>query len=525
MTKLLSFLLLCHYCLWCVASYSLPKIILSDVLADSGERVFLDEEFKRQRLFHGTNAIVKGIPWVPATDVYSSDISMVEEDFQQLQSMGMNMIRLGVMWPGVEPEPNKYNYTYLSEIKKIVDGASKYGIYTLLDMHQDGISEYFCGEGIPYWAVRQTREFKQGGIGSFPGPFDKLDNATDYYVDKLYPGPNYPRLPSRKACNTKNLGPGWHEVTFQSSNAYEALYKNVDGMLDKWAMFWQTVALYFKGNSNVLGLELINEPFAGDLYADPLIMIPYPNPSSGDRTRLEPAYAKLNAAIRSVDEERLIFFAGTTWDDLGAGFQAAPGGPEFANRSVLAYHYYEPPQENTKFQIKEQVAAARRLGTASFLTETGGGTKGGESIYQAADEKLQSWSYWEYKSFCRESNSTKNGLSQNGLWGACKTGYGPNVYIYRTYAKAVSGNIQSMVFNTTDKTFTLKFETNSACTMCTTEIALSPKQNYPNGLKVEIQPSSLANYSYNPDANPFLLNVTTKPTSNANNITVKITPL
>ena len=31
--------------------------------------------------------------------------------------------------------------------------ASKYGIYTLLDAHQDVLSEKFCGEGIPDWAV------------------------------------------------------------------------------------------------------------------------------------------------------------------------------------------------------------------------------------------------------------------------------------------------------------------------------------------------------------------------------------
>ena len=31
--------------------------------------------------------------------------------------------------------------------------AGKYGIYSLLDMHQDALSDKFCGEGIPDWAV------------------------------------------------------------------------------------------------------------------------------------------------------------------------------------------------------------------------------------------------------------------------------------------------------------------------------------------------------------------------------------
>ena len=39
---------------------------------------------------------------------------------------------------------NLYNYTRAGE---------KYGIYTLLDMHQDVFSGKFCGEGVPDWAV------------------------------------------------------------------------------------------------------------------------------------------------------------------------------------------------------------------------------------------------------------------------------------------------------------------------------------------------------------------------------------
>ena len=31
--------------------------------------------------------------------------------------------------------------------------AAEYGIYTLLDMHQDVLSGKFCGEGAPDWAI------------------------------------------------------------------------------------------------------------------------------------------------------------------------------------------------------------------------------------------------------------------------------------------------------------------------------------------------------------------------------------
>ena len=48
----------------------------------------------------------------------------------------MNVIRLGVLWVGVEPVRGEYNETYLEVIKSIVDKCKSHGIYVLLDSHQ-----------------------------------------------------------------------------------------------------------------------------------------------------------------------------------------------------------------------------------------------------------------------------------------------------------------------------------------------------------------------------------------------------
>ena len=58
-----------------------------------------------------------------------------------------------MMLPGYVPERKKYNETYLQVIQKIVSKAAEYGIYTLLDMHQDVMSRKFCVEGFPDWAA------------------------------------------------------------------------------------------------------------------------------------------------------------------------------------------------------------------------------------------------------------------------------------------------------------------------------------------------------------------------------------
>jgi endoglycosylceramidase len=44
---------------------------------------------------------------------------------------------------GVMPHKNHVNQTYLNEITKIVDRLASYGIYTLIDLHQDMMSSKF----------------------------------------------------------------------------------------------------------------------------------------------------------------------------------------------------------------------------------------------------------------------------------------------------------------------------------------------------------------------------------------------
>ena len=59
------------------------------------------------RLFHGVNLVEKVPPYYYP---YS------EEDATKLQSWGMNGMRLGVMWPGVEPREGYFNETYLQKM-------------------------------------------------------------------------------------------------------------------------------------------------------------------------------------------------------------------------------------------------------------------------------------------------------------------------------------------------------------------------------------------------------------------------
>ena len=54
-------------------------------------RVF-EDIYGRERIFHGTNVVVKGPPWIPETEVFSTDTSLSERDLELMQALGLNVI-------------------------------------------------------------------------------------------------------------------------------------------------------------------------------------------------------------------------------------------------------------------------------------------------------------------------------------------------------------------------------------------------------------------------------------------------
>lgn len=107
----------------------------------------------RERLFHGLNVVVKGAPWHPRVGAFDAQYSFTDADIELLKAWGMNVVRLGIMWPGVEPGRGSVNSTYLKVMRSIVGKLHSAGIYTLLEFHQDLYASQFCGEGLPSWIL------------------------------------------------------------------------------------------------------------------------------------------------------------------------------------------------------------------------------------------------------------------------------------------------------------------------------------------------------------------------------------
>ena len=137
---------------------------------------------------------------------------------------------------------------------------------TIICCHQDCFSERYCGEGVPLWAAENQSK-------SFPFPLELSPWPTDAQ-----------NIPSPEYCSKHDWGT--YQFTLSAALGYEHLYTNVNGLRDSFSGFWRAVAERMKGAENVLAFEILNEPFAGDLYANPLLMYP----GYADRHRLQPFY-------------------------------------------------------------------------------------------------------------------------------------------------------------------------------------------------------------------------------------------
>eukprot|EP01006_Ploeotia_vitrea_P017907 TRINITY_DN49147_c0_g1_i1.p1 TRINITY_DN49147_c0_g1~~TRINITY_DN49147_c0_g1_i1.p1 ORF type:complete len:506 (-),score=47.68 TRINITY_DN49147_c0_g1_i1:40-1557(-) len=432
----------------------------------------------RERYFHGVNVVYKSPPYHPLLTHFHPNLSFVAEDGKLLQSLGVNVIRLGTMWPGIEPSQGHYNQSYLNALATVLKTCETYGIYALMDAHQDCLSEILCGEGIPNWATHSN--------GTKPFPYPLQEKPFKY---------NPQGIPYPDECAKHSWSD--YQLTEAGSMAYQNLYKNHFGLADSFGRSWSLVAKTFKQTPNIVGVELLNEPFAGYFYDNPLLMYP----GVADKENLQPFYDKLEPYIHSEDPDRLIFFESTTWDDawgekiFDVGFTHPPG--HSTNASVLSYHYYSSlPGQTTNAYLDERVHDGKRLGITSFVTEfdidNGGETEKGLlhtcDVMQKFEERQQSWIGWEYKSFAGSlKGGTCTGCGNSFFHNDGKLNKKVAQALSRPYVSAVQGRLLASNFNCTSQQWTFTVELDPTI-KAETEIRLSKVYWFKTGFHVSVNP-------------------------------------
>ncbi|MEZ5381808.1 MAG: cellulase family glycosylhydrolase [Microthrixaceae bacterium] len=194
-----------------------------------------------------------------------------EEVLDAIAARGFNLIRLSIYWHQFEPENDSYDQDYLDDIGQVLTWAEERGIWVTLDFHQDVFGPAFGDAGIPEWATND------GGL-----PFEDTGSFLTNY-----------------------LQPGVQE-------AWENLYED-PFIRAAQAEAWRHVAAEYVDHPNVLGYDLLNEPFGKMRPGEDL----FSAAARVEREQLTPMYQRLTDAIRTVDERSWMFIEAPNLASLG----------------------------------------------------------------------------------------------------------------------------------------------------------------------------------------------------------------
>ncbi len=401
----------------------------------------------RQRIFHGVNMVYKAVgpgPWN-------------EADYQYLASQGYNIVRFGLLWASIEPQPLHYNDAYLSWVREQMDFCAQYGLYVVLDMHQDLFSQAY-GDGAPEWATHAKGEIYR------------------------------PTEPWSMAYLTNRA----------VMNACDSFWSNDNGpdgvsLQDHFAGMWGYTAKQLGGHPALLGYDLFNEPFPGSpgqaVVADLLERVgralkieqperlleddslwcaalkqldeeavfravmeaPSPAMERFERDRVQLLYQRTAQQIRQWDQAGILFWEHCYFGNLGlpTSIRPLPGGQQ-----AYAPHGYDltvdtpmaPYAGSRRVEaiFALQWASAQRLGLPVLVGEWGAFYQLGEGLEQLQDQlsifDRYQWShtYWSYEQGCHQNPAER--------------------VLRRPYPMAVAGRLSSFCYDPCKRLFSLAWE-------------------------------------------------------------------
>lgn len=424
-------------------------------------------------LIHGVNSVAKSAPFVSPLE----DGALGPADFAEFQREGINGVRLGV-WPAaLMPSPGVVDQDYLDLVARAVDELAAHHMWVLLDLHQDVFN------GMPTWSTLPDAA--------------ALSDTPPELVSALI---------------------GWSAgyVSPRSLRQWDDWLNNAEvspgvGVVDAYGAGLAQLAARFATQPNVVGIELINEPFPGT----PILDCVTGNCPATD-AKLAARSAEITNRIRAAATEMAVWWEPFTLSALfGRPDMAATGvtptstGPQVG----LSFHAYcfetdagtpvEPPLHEVAlcnqvfgndFGNADRLAAA--WGGPRMLTEFGASKNPLNATLGArlADEGLMSWFHWgQYPDDAPDVVASQ---------------------LVRTFAQAVAGSPISQRFDPATGNFELSF-TPDASVAAPTTIAV-PAQVYPGGYVATVAGGSVTSA-----ANSGRLTVVSSP--GAATVTVRVT--
>jgi endoglycosylceramidase len=419
-------------------------------------------------ILHGVNMVYKRPPYYPLAGGFDGP------DARFLARNGLNAVRLGLIYAGVEPLPGSYDDRYLEKIRRTLRALAREHVFSQLDFHQDMYNERFQGEGFPDWAVQDDGLPAQPQLG-FPGNYlgmPALNRAFDHFWDN-------------------DPGPGGV------------------GLQDRYAAAWGHVARRFRNEAYNMGYDLFNEPWPGTGWQACANNVGCP---MFDEQKLTPMSRRAYKRIRAADGRHVVWYEPNVLFNNGPQTHHGDIGP----RSGMSFHIYcllegqtpgpSPmdedqeracePLETLPFQNAN--AQSQRTGDAQILSEFGATDDLGqiERIERYADRYMVGWLYWHYCE-CADPTTSGSGGTQSVVKDARKAPTGANVkysklaVLSRPYPQAVAGVPSGWSFEPDSERFELAYSTRrksggSFAFRADTQVFV-PRRHYPHGYDVSVK--------------------------------------
>lgn len=341
----------------------------------------------------GNQVLLRGANVNQLVDFYQarSDVPatrpLTEVDFADMAAQGFNVARLNLSWSALEPVRGSLDPVYLKRITDAVGWAKTHGIYTVLDMHQDG-----------WWNGPWTE-----GTACRPGtdPMWGYDGAPEWAT--ITDGAPRCQFTGR-------------DISPAGNRAFQHFYFNTDGIQSALAETWGTLASEFKDEPMVAGYDLLNEPGFGETA---------PVTTSFQLGRF---YDRAIQAIRSAGAPQIVFVEPSIfWSGLGFDSGPTPGFTTDRNIVFSPHLYAESITMDRDLGIAPIVGLERQFDLAQRVaTEYGAPLWSGEYGYwgedadvlarlnryaKTEDSHLLGSAYWVWKQACGDP---QNGIGPTG---------------------------------------------------------------------------------------------------------------
>ncbi len=413
-------------------------------------------------------------------------------DARTLVRLGFNMVRLGIVWEGLEPGPrgvgiNDPHYcgphprgtpfprltprfdpydagavsAYLARADRIVSLLARAGLRVIVDMHSDAYGSAFAnpngptpwnGEGAPGWAT-----------------------CTDGVTFRPSSG----------------WGDFWLLPPIQIA-MHHFFANDVRGdLLGQYARVWRAVARHYRGNPDVIGYEVYNEPndylvrqFDPELQCD--YGGPVNEPKSCAASHPDAPRHGLIGAIQAVDPGHVVFYEPSGSTDFGMAETIGISEPLRFPRLALAFHTYGniPAQLAQTAAERATTRTDQRGGPAWILDEFGASNNDALSAatVDAAAARNVSWAYWS----AMQLHDPTGGQADEGLLNQTTRRPYPNLgrAMSVPYPWATAGRPGAQSFDRPTRTYRYRY-TIDPKVRAPTEIEI-PHYTYPHGYSVKV---------------------------------------